>query len=83
MLKIDRSTLYRMIKRHEIPCFRVGGFYRLAGEEIDRWRFAQQMKPKVNRYRFLPHTSTTIAATPRLRDLISKDAIMSGEPRVE
>ena len=44
LLKIDRTTLHRMIKRHEIPCFRVGGFYRFDRQEIDRWRFSLEQR---------------------------------------
>jgi excisionase family DNA binding protein len=47
-LHIHRSTLYRMVKRGEIPYFRTGYRYRFNREQIDAWREGQeqdQMKP--------------------------------------
>jgi excisionase family DNA binding protein len=36
-LRINRSTLYRMIQRGEIPYFRVGYDYRFDSESVERW----------------------------------------------
>jgi excisionase family DNA binding protein len=36
-LHIHRSTLYRLIKRSEIPFFKIGSDYRFNREEIDAW----------------------------------------------
>jgi excisionase family DNA binding protein len=35
---ISRATLYRLIKRSEIPYFRIGYHYRFNREQIDEWR---------------------------------------------
>ena len=41
-LHVHRSTIYRMVKRHEIPAFHVGGDWRFNIEEVDRWRLQQE-----------------------------------------
>ena len=45
MLKINRSTLYRLAANGQIPFLRTGTEYRFDREQIDGWRFAQQVKP--------------------------------------
>ncbi len=37
LLRCNRSTIYRMLKRQEIPGFKVGGDWRFARSEIDAW----------------------------------------------
>lgn len=37
MLRVHRSTLYRMLERGEIPYFRVGYDYRFNADSIARW----------------------------------------------
>jgi excisionase family DNA binding protein len=37
-LHISRATLYRLIDRSKIPCFRMGYHYRFNREQIDEWR---------------------------------------------
>ncbi len=44
-LHVHQSTIYRMLKRNELPSFKVGADYRFNREEIDRWRFGQ-MTPR-------------------------------------
>jgi excisionase family DNA binding protein len=39
-LHVHTSTICRLIKRHELPGFRIGGQWRFKVEEIDRWRAA-------------------------------------------
>jgi excisionase family DNA binding protein len=41
-LHVHRSTIYRMVKRHEIPAFYVGGDWRFNIESIDRWRLQRE-----------------------------------------
>ena len=36
-LQISRSTLYRLLKRHDIPGFRIGSDWRFNIEAIDTW----------------------------------------------
>jgi excisionase family DNA binding protein len=38
-LKVNPSTVYRLIKGGKIPAFKVGSDWRFDREEIDRWRF--------------------------------------------
>ena len=38
-LKVHRSTIYRLLKRKELPAFKVGSDWRFNRESIDRWRF--------------------------------------------
>lgn len=37
VLRIHRSTLYRMVRRGEVPYFRVRYDYRFDSESIERW----------------------------------------------
>jgi excisionase family DNA binding protein len=37
-LHIHKSTLYRLVKRSEIPYFRMGYRYRFNREQLDEWR---------------------------------------------
>lgn len=37
-LRVHPSTIYRMLKRHQIPAFRVGSDWRFTVEAIDQWR---------------------------------------------
>ena len=40
-LNVHQSTIYRMLKRAELPAFRVGSDWRFNIENIDRWRLEQ------------------------------------------
>ena len=37
-LRVDRTTIYRLLNRNEIPGFRVGADWRFNREQIDKWR---------------------------------------------
>lgn len=37
-LHVHPSTIYRLIKRRQIPAFRIGSDWRFNIETIDRWR---------------------------------------------
>ncbi len=37
-LRVHPSTIYRMLKKHQLPAFRVGSDWRFTVEEIDKWR---------------------------------------------
>jgi excisionase family DNA binding protein len=37
-LHVHPSTIYRMLKRAQLPAFRVGSDWRFNVETIDRWR---------------------------------------------
>jgi excisionase family DNA binding protein len=36
-LRVTRSTIHRMLKRNEIPAFRIGRHWRFNLEEINNW----------------------------------------------
>jgi excisionase family DNA binding protein len=36
-LKIHRTTVYRLLKKHQLPGFRVGADWRFNRENIDEW----------------------------------------------
>ena len=40
-LGVHSSTIYKLLKKHQIPGFRVGSDWRFNVEEVDRWRLAQ------------------------------------------
>ncbi len=37
-LRVHRSTIYRLLRQHRLPAFRVGSDWRFNIEAIDRWR---------------------------------------------
>jgi excisionase family DNA binding protein len=39
-LHVHPSTIYRMLKRSQLPAFRVGSDWRFNVETIDRWRLS-------------------------------------------
>jgi excisionase family DNA binding protein len=41
-LHVHPTTIYRLLKRHEIPAFHIGSDWRFNIEAIDRWRLQQQ-----------------------------------------
>jgi excisionase family DNA binding protein len=43
-LRISRSMTYRLLKRGEIPAFRIGSDWRFNLEEIDRWRAEREIR---------------------------------------
>ena len=46
-LKVNRSTVYRLLKTGQLPALRVGSDWRFNVEEIDRWRFEREKKPGI------------------------------------
>ncbi|HEY2525679.1 MAG TPA: helix-turn-helix domain-containing protein [Candidatus Binataceae bacterium] len=36
-LRVTRSTIHRLLKRNEIPAFRIGRHWRFNVEEIENW----------------------------------------------
>jgi excisionase family DNA binding protein len=45
LLRIHHTTLYRMIRKRQIPVFRVGSDYRFNRQAIDEWQQAQEFHP--------------------------------------
>jgi len=51
-LRVHPSTIYRMLKRNQLPAFRVGSDWRFTVEAIDQWRArpeAGTFKPEIRR----------------------------------
>jgi len=46
-LRVHPSTVYRLLKRHELPAFRVGSDWRFNVEAIDRWRSQMESRAHV------------------------------------
>jgi len=44
-LRVHTSTLYKLVKRGELPAFRIGSDWRFNSEAIDRW-LIEQTSPK-------------------------------------
>jgi excisionase family DNA binding protein len=44
-LRVHRSTIYRLLKRGELPAFRIGSDWRFNVEAIDQWRLKQRETP--------------------------------------
>jgi excisionase family DNA binding protein len=40
-LRVHPSTIYKLLRRHQIPTFHVGSDWRFDIEMIDTWRLAQ------------------------------------------
>jgi excisionase family DNA binding protein len=40
-LRLHHSTIYRLLRRHQLPCFKIGNEWRFNVEAIDRWRMQQ------------------------------------------
>jgi excisionase family DNA binding protein len=49
LLRVNRSTLYRLLKTGQIPGFRVGSDWRFNSKAIEEWRRAQEFKPALTR----------------------------------
>ena len=43
-LHVHPSTIYRLLKRKELPAFKVGSDWRFNVEQIDRWRVEREIK---------------------------------------
>ncbi len=50
-LRVHRSTIYRLLKQHRLPAFRVGGDWRFSIEAIDRWRAEMEAGSSAGRER--------------------------------
>lgn len=37
-LRVHSSTIYRLLKKKELPAFRIGSDWRFMADQIDRWR---------------------------------------------
>jgi excisionase family DNA binding protein len=46
-LRVHPSTLYRLLKRNQVPAFRIGSDWRFNIEAIDRWRSQMELSAHV------------------------------------
>jgi excisionase family DNA binding protein len=46
-LKVNQSTVYRLLETGQLPAFKVGSDWRFNVAEIDRWRFEREKKPSM------------------------------------
>ena len=46
-LRVHPSTVYRMVKNHSIPAFKIGSDWRFNRESIDVWRVRAEKGPTV------------------------------------
>ena len=47
-LRLSRTTIYKLLKRNQIPAFQVGSYWRFNVEHIERW-CSQQENPTLAR----------------------------------
>jgi excisionase family DNA binding protein len=45
-LRVHPSTIYRLVKRHQIPAFKIGSDWRFNRESIDVWRVQAEGGPQ-------------------------------------
>ena len=50
-LRVHPSTIYRMLKKNQLPAFRVGSDWRFSVEAIDKWRAALESGASPERQR--------------------------------
>jgi len=43
-LRIHQSTVYRLIRRNQLPCFKIGSDYRFDRDAIEKWVANRQVK---------------------------------------
>jgi len=44
-LQLSTKTVYRMLRRGQVPCYRVGNQWRFRKETIDAWLENEQQQP--------------------------------------
>ena len=42
-LRVHRSTVYRLLKKGQLPGFKIGGDWRFTIEAIDQWQLQQDV----------------------------------------
>jgi excisionase family DNA binding protein len=49
-LRVHPSTVYRMVKNHSIPAFKIGSDWRFNRESIDVWRVKAEKGPSIETF---------------------------------
>ena len=44
-LRVHRSTIYRLLKKGQLPAFKIGSDWRFTTDAIDQWRLRQTAMP--------------------------------------
>ena len=44
-LKVSTKTVYRMVRKGQLPCYRVGNLWRFRRTVIDQWLEERAMRP--------------------------------------
>jgi excisionase family DNA binding protein len=60
-LRVHPSTIYKMVKKKQLPAFRVGSDWRFSVEAIDKWRVAAESGTPIPRAKT---TEFEVPATP-------------------
>jgi excisionase family DNA binding protein len=80
-LRLDRRTLYRLIKENRIPAIKVSGQWRFRKEQIDDWLENQQNLPKED---LLPKKRILVVDDDEdVRNIIQKAFAKNPEYRVD
>lgn len=80
-LRLDRRTLYRLIKENRIPAIKVSGQWRFRKEQIDDWLENQQNLPRQD---LLPKKKILVVDDDdEVRDVLQKTLSKTGEYRVD
>lgn len=46
LLRVHQTTIYRLLRKKELPAFKVGRDWRFSAERIDQWRTELEMKQR-------------------------------------
>ena len=49
-LRVHPSTIYRLLRKKQLPAFKVGHDWRFSLESIDRWRAEAERRGAINYY---------------------------------
>jgi excisionase family DNA binding protein len=49
LLRVHRSTIYRLVKKGKLPFFRIGPDYRFERYRINEWRAQQEINAQMGR----------------------------------
>jgi len=49
-LRVHPSTIYRLLKKKQLPAFKVGSDWRFNLESIDKWRAEAEQSRKISGY---------------------------------
>jgi len=62
LLKVDRTTIYRIVKRGDLPAVRVGNQWRFPRKDVEAWLNDTSLLEEISVTEDTPHSSTTSTA---------------------